>query len=183
MIDTLYMVEPSQEQQFLEAYDKYADAIFRYCYYRVFDRDRAKDFMQEAFVRTWKYISEGKKVDNVRAFVYRTANNLIIDDSRKKKQVSLDQLAEKGFTPNEDPREKNQDILFGKEIVSMVKELDEKYRDVILLRYVDELSIGEIAKVLGESENNVSVRINRGLKKIRVSLDEQNHEQQIEATY
>ena len=75
----------AREKLFTEAYDKYADAIFRYCYYRLFDREKAKDCMQEAYCRTWKYMSAGKQVDNIRAFVYKTANNIIIDDSRKKK--------------------------------------------------------------------------------------------------
>src|SRR3989344_6415935 len=84
-----------RETQFLEAYDKYADAIFRYCYYRVFDRDKANDYVQEAYCRTWKYLMQGNQIENIRAFLYRTANNIIIDESRKKKSFSLDQIMEK----------------------------------------------------------------------------------------
>jgi len=162
------------EQQFTEVYEKYADAIFRYCYYRVFDREKAKDYMQEAYTRTWKYISEGHEVENMRAFIYRTANNLIIDESRKKKSTSLDYMMEKGYTPSNDPRGKTQDYFTGQEILSIIKSLDEKYRDVILLKYVEDLSTKEIAEILNETENNVYVRMNRGFQKVKEILKTQN---------
>jgi RNA polymerase sigma-70 factor, ECF subfamily len=163
----------NQEQQFMEAYEKYSDAIFRYCYYRVFDREKAKDYVQEAYCRTWKYISQGKQIDNLRAFIYRTANNIIIDEVRKKKSTSLDQIMEKGFMPSVDPRKKTENEVFGKEILDIVKSLDEKYRDVILLKYVEDLSAKEIATILNETENNVYVRINRGFQKIKEVLHRQ----------
>ncbi len=161
------------EQQFTQAYEQYSDAIFRYCYYRVFDREKAKDYVQEAYARTWKYICEGKTVDNIRAFLYRTANNIIIDEARKKKSISLDTIMEKGFTPSNDPREKTENYFTGKEIIKIIKSLDEKYRDVILLKYVEDLSTKEIASVLNETENNVYVRLNRGFQKIKEILSNQ----------
>ena len=99
------MLDTDKEQQFLEAHTQHSDAIFRYCYYRVFDREKAKDYVQETYLRTWKYLAEGRKVDNIRAFLYRTATNLIIDESRKKKATSLDQIMQKDFAPNDDPRQ------------------------------------------------------------------------------
>jgi len=155
------------ETEFIKAYDDYSDAIFRYCYYRVFDRERAKDIVQEAYCRTWKYVSAGKKIDNMRAFIYRTANNIIIDESRKKKSSSLDQIMEKGFTPSVDIREKTENYFFGKEILQLVKSLEEKYREVIILKYVEDLSTKEISLILNETENNIYVRLNRGLQKIK----------------
>ena len=73
------------DKEFLAAYDEYSDALFRHCMIRVRDRDVAKDIVQETFSRTWLYLSEGKKVEYIRAFLYRVANNLIVDGARKKK--------------------------------------------------------------------------------------------------
>lgn len=78
------------ERDFLAAYDEHSDALFRHVLIRVRDREVAKDIVQEAFSRTWLYLSEGKKIDYMRAFLYRVANNLIVDGSRKKKSASLD---------------------------------------------------------------------------------------------
>src|SRR3989338_11402702 len=102
------MLDTDKEQQCLEADTQRSDAIFRYCYYRVFDREKAKDYVQETYLRPWKYLAEGRKVDNIRAFLYRTATNLIIDESRKKKATSLDQIIEKGFVPHTDSTQKTQ---------------------------------------------------------------------------
>jgi RNA polymerase sigma-70 factor (ECF subfamily) len=165
--------KPANEQQFLEAYDKHSDALFRYCYYRVFDREKAKDCVQEAYARTWKYMIDGNTIENIRAFLYRTANNIIIDASRKQKSSSLDTIMEKGFSPSIDPRNKTQDYLAGKELIKLVKTLDEKYRDVIILKYVEDLSTKEISFILNETENNIYVRISRGLKKIKKILKNQ----------
>lgn len=169
------MATTDTEKQFLDAYDTYSDAIFRYCYYRVFDREKAKDYVQEAYCRTWKYLSEGKTVENLRAFLYRTATNVIIDESRKRKATSLDQIMEKGFAPKVDPRQKTEDYFTGKEIIHIVKSLDEKYRDVILMKYVEDLSTQEIAFALNETENNVYVRLSRGLEKVKEILWKQNN--------
>lgn len=165
--------DKNKEKQFLQAYDKHADAIFRYCYYRVFDREKAKDCVQEAYSRIWKYIKDGKDVENMRALLYKIARNIIIDDSRKAKSSSLDQIMEKGFSPNIDPRQQTEDYLTGKEIIVVIKSLDEKYRDVVLMKYVEDLSTKEIAEVLGETENNVYVKISRGLEMVREILKKQ----------
>ncbi len=166
-----------QEQAFLEAYEKHSDAIFRYCYYRVFDREKAKDIVQDAFMKTWKYISGTHEVEDIKSFLYKVARNIIIDESRKKKVVSLEYISEKGFTPNIDSREQQEDGFMGKEMLEIVNSLDEKYKDAIILKYVEDLSIKEIAVMLSETENNVSVRINRGFKKVKeiLRLQEQNN--------
>lgn len=165
----------TSEHDFLTAYTTHADAVFRYCYYRVFDREKAKDYVQEAYCRTWKYLVAGNVVENLKAFLYRTAGNIIIDESRKKKNASLDQMMEKGFSPGSDPRQKNQDHFASQEVISIIKGLDEKYRDVILMKYVDDLSTKEIALVLSETENNVYVRISRGLCKVKEILRNQSY--------
>src|SRR5208283_3503404 len=109
-------------------------------YYRVFDREKAKDFVQETYFRTWKYMAGEKAIENIRAFLYKIARNIIIDESKKKKSSSLDQIMETGFAPSVDTREKTQDYFTGKELVLIVKSLDEKYRDVILMKYIEDLS-------------------------------------------
>lgn len=161
------VANPKKEKQFTEAYEKYSEAIFRYCYWRIFDREKAKDFMQEAFSRTWKYIANGNEIENIRAFLYRTSKNIIIDDSRKKKHLSLNEIMEKGFTPKVDTREKTQNYFAHKEVVELINSLDEKYKDLIIMKYVDGLSTKEISAVTGETENNVYVRIHRGIEQVK----------------
>ena len=155
---------------FINAYDTYADAIFRHCYFRVYDRERAKDIMQETFMKTWEYIASGNEIENIRAFLYRVANNCIIDNARKKKERSLDELQEQGFEPGYDDTKKHQDRLDAHAALAIVDQLDDKYREAVLLRYLDDLSPKEIASIINESENVVSVRIHRGLAQLKKLL-------------
>lgn len=162
----------SLEQEFLAAYDQYSDAIFRHCYFRVFDRERGKDLMQEVFMRAWEYLNKGEKVLNMRAFLYRIANNLIVDESRKKKEASLDKLQEEGFDPGIDDTDKINSRIEHSRVVNTLQHLDDNYRDILVMRYMNDLSPSEIAEVTGESANTVSVRIYRGLKQLRTMLAE-----------
>ncbi|KKW19080.1 MAG: RNA polymerase, sigma-24 subunit, ECF subfamily [Candidatus Adlerbacteria bacterium GW2011_GWC1_50_9] len=59
----------------------------------------------------------------------------------------------------------------GATALEALQKLPEPYREAIVLRYIDQLSPGEIADIVGESENAVSVRIHRGLKKLRAILE------------
>ena len=153
--------------QFLEVYETYADALFRHCYFKLSDREHATDIAAETFARTWEHVARGDEIDNMRAFLYRVANNLIIDRYRKKKSSSLDSLMDEGFDVPGAGSERLIDTLDGRKAIELVKTLDEKYRDVIILRYVDDLSPREIAETLGLTENAVSVRIHRGIKQLR----------------
>lgn len=155
---------------FLRTYTECADAIFRHCYLRIGHRELARDITQETFVRTWHYLQSGKTVDNMRAFCYKVATNLMLEEFRRKKESSLDALQEKGFEPSAQDSERLSNILDGKEAIATLGQLDEEYREVVIMRYIDELSPKEIAQILGVSENVVSVRIHRGIKKLRALL-------------
>ena len=161
------MIGDDQEKEFLKLYDDLADPIFRHCFFRVSDREKAKDIMQETFTRTWEYLAKGETVKNLKAFVYRVANNLIIDSYRKKKEDSLDRMQEDGFDVGVDEREKIMDMLSGREVIALMADLGDKYREVIVMRYIDDLMPREIAEIIGESENVISVRLHRGLRQLR----------------
>lgn len=152
---------------YTQTYNELSDAIFRYCYLRISDRETAKDLTQETFIKVWRYLENGNKVDNMRALMYKTASNLIIDEYRKRKTLSLDQLKLSGFDIPSRSHEDIHNCAMVKEIVEFMHKLDDKYKEVLILRYVDNLSSKEIAEIVGETQNNVSVRINRGFKKLK----------------
>ena len=155
---------------FPEAYHEYKDAIFRHCYFHVFDREHAKDLLQETFIKTWQYLTEGHDIDNVRAFLYRVATNLVINAARKKKEMSLESLQDQGFDPASDDETVGRDCIQEKRVMDMLGRIDEPYRSAVTLRYVEGLSPAEISQVTGETPNAVSVRIHRGLKQLHVHL-------------
>jgi RNA polymerase sigma factor (sigma-70 family) len=155
------------EADFLAAYREHADVLFRHCLLRVRDREIATDIVQETYSRTWLYLSQGKTIDHVRAFLYRVANNLIVDYSRKKRASSLDAMMEEdGFEPRDESLKDPAEIPQAREAILLLHSLDEIYRTVITMRFIDEMPPKEIAHALGVSENVVSVRIHRGIARL-----------------
>ncbi|MFH1608402.1 MAG: RNA polymerase sigma factor [Patescibacteria group bacterium] len=170
------MVEQANQNlntYFTESYKQFSDAIFRYCLYQTSNREKALDLTQDTFIKTWEYISGGKKVDNLKAFLYKVAGNLIIDYRRKKKADSLDQMKEYGFDVKSEINEmERSENVFEKDLaMQIINELDDKYKKVLLLKFAEDLSIKEIAKILKKSENNISVRIHRGIQKLKEILE------------
>lgn len=154
------------EEAFLQAYEQYADALFRHIFYRMFDREVAKDLLQDVFMRTWEYFVSGKNIEQIRAFLYRVANNVVIDYVRRKKSVSLDELNERdGFDPADKSHERMRTQGEFSHVMGILRELDEDTRDLLVMRYLDGFGPKEIAEIITESENVVSVRLNRAVKK------------------
>ena len=157
------------EKQFIAFHDKHADAIFRFCYYRIYDRDKAKELTQESFMRMWRMLTDGQKITYPKAVVYRIARNLIIDYSRKKKEESLEEtqesLGDAVFMDHEqqDPNDKI-DI---KLALTKLRAKNEELCEPIELKYLQGLRVKEIAEVLNVSPNVVSVRIHRGINYLK----------------
>ncbi|MEK7098056.1 MAG: RNA polymerase sigma factor [Patescibacteria group bacterium] len=159
------------EEDFLSAYDKYAPHILRHAYFRVSDKKLAEDIAQEAFLKTWKYIAKGAEVKNLKTFIYQVANNLIIDFYRKKDRTPLD-------LENVDPKkiidlrgnEKVENLIDKEILEGVMEELDEDERQLIISRYINELSIKEISEITGKTPNHIRVNIHRGVKKLKSKI-------------
>lgn len=158
------------EKEFLKAYDELSDALFRHCFFRTYDRERAHDLVQETFTKTWEYLIEGRQVLNLRAFLYRVATNLIIDESRKRATVSLDELQAVGFDPASTDHTHMAMAAEAAEALRHLDKLSEEYRQVLIMRYVDGLKPKEIAEVTGETANVISVRLHRATQALKVLI-------------
>ena len=173
-----------RREEFGEAYERYSDELFRHCTLRLSDRERAMELTQETFVRAWQYMERGEEVRELRPFLYRTLRNLIIDEYRRSKSYSLEGMLEdtegsiEVFLPPDETNtlEAAVDRFEGARALKMLETLPDSYREVLIMRYVDGLSPGEIGRAIKETENAVSVRIHRGLKKLRVLLEAEEKE-------
>lgn len=154
---------------FKETYDAHADALFRFAYYKLSDREKAKDVVQDTFVKVWEYLSGEGEVQNIKALLYRIATNAIIDNYRKKKELSLDSLVDEGFDPG-DQHGAHAAIIDESEadiVIKSIHSLEEDERALLLMRYIDGLTVKEIATVTGQRENTVSVKIHRAVKLLK----------------
>lgn len=167
-----------REEAFLSAYEQLQEPLFRHCYFRLYNRERARELVQEAFIRTWEYMGRGNEIENLRAFLYRVAHNLIIDDVRKRKAVSLEELAETGFDPPMEDRELAHLLSDAAEARRAVDRLRMAERDLIVMRYIDGLGPKDIAQIMGISENVISVRLHRAMTKLRDLFPAREEEQE-----
>lgn len=156
------------ETQFLQAYDAWADDVFRYCLFRLPRREQAQDVAQETFVRAWNQLVAGAEITNLRAFLYRVARNLIADEYRQKQTDFLETLAGTEFDPISlhDPAQSAELSL----VHRVLDRLDEEDRELILLRHINGLPVNEIAEALGNTPNVISVRLHRALRKAKSLL-------------
>ncbi len=110
----------------------------------------------------------GGKIEMMKAFLYHVLNNLIVDEYRKHKITSLDTMMEKGFEPGVDNVNQLFNLLDGKRALSLIQNLPKKYQEVMRMRYVRDLSLKEIALIVGQSKNTVAVQLHRGLAKLKL---------------
>jgi RNA polymerase sigma-70 factor (ECF subfamily) len=163
--------------RFKEAYDEHSDALFRFAFYKLSDREKAKDVVQDTFVKVWEYMvsseqADGVEIANIKALLYRIATNAIIDNYRKKKELSLESMMDDGFDPG-DANRSHHAIIDESEadlVIRSIHNLEAEDRAVILMRYIDGLTVKEIASITGQRENTVSVRIHRALKMLKDAL-------------
>ncbi|MDP4020942.1 MAG: sigma-70 family RNA polymerase sigma factor [Candidatus Adlerbacteria bacterium] len=154
-------------KQFEGAFDRYSDGLFRYCFLRLSDRERAKEIAQECFMKAWEYAYKGEPIDNMRVFLYRIAHNLVVNEYRDRKHnLSLETLMETGFDQETDARTPEEEAEV-RQAITWLDKLEPMYRQIMVLRYVEDLPVKEIAQILGETETAVSVKIHRAIKKLQ----------------
>lgn len=168
----MYMT-PKQETQLQTvlsvAHDRYKKALDAYAFFKVHNDETREDLVQDTFMKTWVYLIKGGKIELMKAFLYHVLNDLIIDEYRKQKTVSLDTMLEKGFEPpeNKSDGERLLNVLDGKAAFLLIHRLPVKYRQVMRMRYIQGLSLKEISTLTGQTKNTVAVQTHRGLRKLK----------------
>lgn len=142
-----------------EQYDK----IYRYCYFKLYDTQLAQDITQETFLRFYR---QGLTLDNDKElpYLYTIAKNLCIDHFRKKPVESVEEMAEDA---THDPTEGWINDLTLRMTIS---KLPDDERELIFLRYVNEISIVTICKITGLSRFAVYRRLSKSLKWLKEEL-------------
>ncbi len=163
------MQQSTLEKIFADSFSEYGDAIFRFCIVKVSNVELAEDMTQEVFMRYWRYLREGKEMTNTRSFLYTIANNLAKDWYKKKKADSLDEKIESGHDLKDKASGPEVSAEY-KEVLAVIDDMEERDKEVLLLKHVEGLDPKDIAKVLGETTNVISVRLNRATKRLQEKL-------------
>ena len=175
----LYLrLKHKDKEAFLKAYDLYTDNIYRFIYFKVNSREEAEDITSLVFLKTWDYIQDNNlsNYKTLKYLLYKIARNLVIDHYRKKSKQQ--KIIYNNDISSLDIIDKSQNLLQQAELAADFKiiekklfELKDEYREVIILKYINELSIAEIAKILEKSRGNVRVLVFRALKALREIVD------------
>lgn len=152
-----------------EMYDALSPELYRYAYRLVGDVDQAEDLLSETFYRFLRAIqSGGGPKEHLRAYLYRTLHNLVVDRHRRGEPTWSELLPEQvAGEEGDDPGTAVQQQLEMQQARSLLWQLTAEQRQVILLRFFQDLNNAEIAAVLEKTEGAVKALQHRGLASLR----------------
>ena len=84
-------------------------------------------------------------------------------------------MLDKGFEPGNDDFDRKVNVLDGTAAITLISSLSVTYQYIMTLRYVDDLSLSEIAEITGQTKNSVAVKTHRGMEKLRVLYSQSQH--------
>jgi RNA polymerase sigma-70 factor (ECF subfamily) len=165
--------QQGDETAIREIYERYQAGIFRYLYYRLEDPHAAEDLTSEVFIRMIRSLSEYRSgVGSFQGWLYRIAHNLAIDHHRKWSSKASVPLEEELMTAEDDPVQSVDHRLTRERLQKALLALNEAQREVVILRFVNELPIEQVAQALKKSEDAVKGLQRRGLMALRLSLND-----------
>jgi RNA polymerase sigma-70 factor (ECF subfamily) len=141
-----------------QLYEENFDKIYRYIVLKIGDRTEAEDMTQQVFLNALQSISSYKwKGMHFSSWLYRIAHNQVVDYYRKRSKHATVPLDESLPIPaaDGDPKHLIERKIEIEEIVVATRQLTKTQQEVISLRFASELSISEVAGVMGKSEGAV----------------------------
>jgi RNA polymerase sigma-70 factor (ECF subfamily) len=162
---------------------RYQHRLLRYLLYLTSNRETAEDLFQEVWMRVLTRGSQFNGKARFETWLFTIARNMVIDLRRKRTMSSLDELFEGG---SDDDRPMSFEICDGEptpfdrfanledreRIAEALLKLDTLYREVLVLRFHEDLSLDEIAKVTRSPLSTVKSRLYRGMATMKSKLEE-----------
>jgi RNA polymerase sigma-70 factor (ECF subfamily) len=159
VVNEEYLVQQAvngNQAAFTELYDRNFDRIYRYVYVKVRNQAEAEDLTQDVFIKALEAIGSYKWRDlPFAAWLFRIAHNRIIDHMRKISKEKRASLDEAHAVSMEDPVHIAEQHSEAQHLKEALERLPEAQREVATLRFISQLSIAEVAKMLGKSEGTV----------------------------
>ncbi|MHB8904240.1 MAG: RNA polymerase sigma factor [Patescibacteria group bacterium] len=175
------------KEAFIRVYDGNVKDIHRFVYFKIGKREEADDLTSMIFLKAWNHIQNNTLEDakTLRALLYKIARNAIIDyyrDSGNKISASLDDedkpieiIADGG--DSKDQQEKIDNAANFELIKSKLPLLKDEYREVIIMKFINDLSLEEIADISGKTKGNIRVLLHRALNSLRELVEEDEKEE------
>ncbi|TVY03335.1 RNA polymerase sigma factor SigW [Cohnella terricola] len=169
------------QRAFAEIVDLYKDKLYHLAYRMSGNRQEAEDVVQETFLRVYRSLDRYDMNQKFSTWIYRIATNLCIDRLRKRKAVysldaeSTDREGLDGYAmlPSDDRTPESELLLSETQriIHEAIATLPVKYKSVMILRYLQDLSLQEISDVLDMPVTTIKTRVHRGREFLRKKLE------------
>ncbi len=158
------------KKAFGELYERYLDDIYRYVYYRVSNHQDAEDLTEQIFLKVWEGISGYRGQVPFKAWIYRIAHNAIIDHYRTRKEALplTEQIILVDNTPDLEKRLVTKEN--AEQLVNIMSQLSPLHQHVLTLRFINGLSMKEVAQILDRNIGAVRVLQHRALKAAQAFL-------------
>lgn len=172
-------IQDGDAEAFGELYDRYADQVFRYLYFRLGSREAAEDLTGDTFLRALRRIgSLSWQGRDVGAWLTTIARNLVADhykSSRYKLEISTADMLDADRPDRHaetHPEEQTLSLLASEQVLRAVRRLGPEQQECIVLRFLQGLSVAETAEVLGKSTNAVKALQYRAVRSLAALLPE-----------
>lgn len=167
--ELIRQIKKGRQECLDELVELYYSAILRYCMWHMPDRESAQDATQETFLKLVRFIDRYSHKGQFKAFLYKIAANTCIDLMRKNSapEVSIESFAElplsieysreSGFQAAEDRQQ----------LAMALSCLEPSQRELVLLRYGQDLTFKEISAITGLPLRTVQTRLRRAIQKLK----------------
>lgn len=158
------------EKKITEAYNQNFTRIYKFFYYKVLSKEIAEDLTSETFITFVKIAKEQKEIENLKAFLYGIAKNIFLKYLKEKYQSGIpftefeydfENYADK-YVEEIESKETLEEIA-----MKFIPQLPSKQRQVIQMRFIEKLSLKEIAEKLGKDMNYVKTTQKRGIANLK----------------
>jgi RNA polymerase sigma factor (sigma-70 family) len=177
LITLLKEDSPSANDVFNIIFLKYMSQLFGYCIYQCKSRDEAEELMQETWIKFYNSIKSGKTTNNILALLFSIARNISLNNhkySQRRANIHYEHLDNIDYDMIGDPFN-FQDTLEKEELFHIleiaVNNLDDKFKETILLYWFGEMSFKEIAAICEETEDCIRRRFERATKQLFKMLE------------
>jgi len=156
-------------EAYSDIYKQYSVSLLRFIYFRVSDKELARDLMQEVFTRFIE-VADKERITNIRAYLYRIARHLVIDfykTSSRQVTVKLDKTGELKSMIGQEATEARLDLEI---VIKAADNLKPVWREIVILKFIEGLEHEEIAAVIKRSVNYVRVNLHRAMKELKKQL-------------
>jgi len=163
----------NKRKEFGKIYDQYINKIYRFIFVKVESQEAAQDLCSETFLKCWEYYKDDStKIENISAFLYRVARNLVTDHYRAKGRT---QIVSPEFVAIADPEPGLEERAILNSDLGNVKaalaNLKDDYQNAIVWYYIDDRPIKEVASLMDKTEDATRVTIHRAIKALKGELE------------